>query len=330
MINENAAEFAGKPVQDWTAESGIAEPEKYNYRISVDYDDKQLWTDKLAAFLDDPNAAKVTGLIVGNWGDVATGDDPVTKVVEPLTVARERLPNLTALFLGDITSEESEISWIVQGDLSPLLRAYPNLEHLRVRGATNLRFGALRHDHLKALIVESGGLPVVVIREVLNARLPALEHLELWLGTGEYGWDGSINDMQAFFDGVLFPNLRYLGLRNSEITDMIATAIASAPIMQSLETLDLALGTLSDDGATALLNSPYVPRLAKLDIHHHYLSDEMVARMTTIRSERKSAASSVASESSASSSEFLIVDVSEGEDGTDRIDVEDRYVAVGE
>ena len=136
--------------------------------------------------------------------------------------------------------------------------------------------------------------------------------------------------MQAFFDGVLFPNLRYLGLRNSEITDMIATAIASAPIMQSLETLDLSLGTLSDDGATALLNSPYVPRLAKLDIHHHYLSDEMVARMTTIRSERKSAASSAASESSASSSEFLIVDVSEGEDGTDRIDVEDRYVAVGE
>jgi hypothetical protein len=282
VISERVTEFAGKAVQDWDEETGITDPAKVHYRIWCDYDDEQLWTDKLAAFLDDPKASQVTGLIVGNWGQVASGEDPVTDVAEALTVARDRLPNLTALFLGDISQEESEISWIVQADISPLFRAYPRLEYLRIRGGQGLRFGALQHDHLKSLIVETGGLPVVALRDILKARLPALEHLELWLGEDSYGWDGSLDDLRPLFESTLFPNLRYLGLRNSEIADEIAAAIANAPVLQCLHTLDLSLGTLSDEGATALLNSPYVPHLEKLDCHHHFLSEEMVTRLMNI------------------------------------------------
>src|SRR3954453_15225921 len=90
LIDEHVTEFAGKPVREWNAKEGIADPATYNYRIMVEYEDSQRWTDKFAAFLEDPNAAEVTGLVIGNWGEVASGDDPATEVVEALTVARDR------------------------------------------------------------------------------------------------------------------------------------------------------------------------------------------------------------------------------------------------
>ncbi len=46
-------------------------------------------------------------------------------------------------------------------------------------------------DSLVALTIESGGLPAAVVREVASAHLPALEHLELWLGEENYGGDAT-------------------------------------------------------------------------------------------------------------------------------------------
>jgi hypothetical protein len=287
MIDDQLTEFGGKPVQDWTEETGIANPERYHYRIRLDYDEAEegvLWTDRFAAFLADPQIAAVTGLIVGAWEEVATGT-PSANIVEALAAAREQLPNLKALFLGDIASEESEISWIQQSDISPVFTAYPHLEHFGVRGGNGLRFGALQHAHLKSLIVESGGLPAPALQDIQGAQLPALEHLELWLGTPEYGGDIRISDLAPLLAEELFPNLRYLGLRDSEIADEIAGAIANAPILQRIRVLDLSLGNLSDTGALALLHSPYLTRLEKLDIHHHYMSPEMVSRLTGVQSE---------------------------------------------
>src|SRR5262249_36343615 len=152
MIEEHATEFAGKAVRDWEPGKGIADPARFHYRLSVEWEEEQPWLDKLAAFLTDPQATAATGLISGNWGYVLKGDE-AANVVNALVSARDRLPNLTALFLGDITREEGEISWIVQADVSPLFRAYPRLEHFRVRGGTDLRLGALQHDRLTSLVV---------------------------------------------------------------------------------------------------------------------------------------------------------------------------------
>jgi hypothetical protein len=55
------------------------------------------------------------------------------------------LTNLRAIFLGDITYEENEISWIEQSDVSPLLRAYPALEVSRVRGGNSLEFSKIKN-----------------------------------------------------------------------------------------------------------------------------------------------------------------------------------------
>ena len=68
---------------------------------------------------------------------MGTSSDTVTALV----TYRERLPNLKALFLGDIAYEENEISWINQSDLSPLWPSFPHVEHIKVRGGNNLTLG---------------------------------------------------------------------------------------------------------------------------------------------------------------------------------------------
>ena len=100
--------------------------------------------------------------------------------------ARDRLPNLRALFLGDITWEENEISWIAHGDVTGLLTAFPQLEHFRLRGADGLTLRKFKHENLKSLTIEASNLQAEVVRAIGASSLPALEHLEIWLGTERY------------------------------------------------------------------------------------------------------------------------------------------------
>ena len=308
-IGEHILEWAGKPVVDWEAGTPLSDPEGVNYRISVTYEEegRVRWTDKLGQFLDDPAADRVTGIVVGPWEEVTT--ESAERVVEALVAARDRLPALTALFFGDITYEESEISWINQSDVSPLVHAYPQLEHFAVRGGQGLTLGTLRHDRLKTLVVQAGGLPRTVTREILTASLPQLEHLEIWLGTEDYGGDTTVDDLAPLLAGTLFPKLRYLGLCDSELADEIAIALEDAPILERIKVLDLSLGTLSDTGAAALLANPAVARLEKLDVHHHYLSEEMAAKLQALP---------------------ITVDVSDPQEADVYDGEEHRYVAVSE
>ena len=313
-IGEHATHFAGKPVVDWEPESGIQDPAGTNFRVSLSWDEAQEgqhWTDKFAAFLDDPAADQVTGIVVGagDWLVTFQRGGHSGPVVEALVAARDRLPNLQAIFLGDITFDECEISWIQQTDVSPLFDAYPALEHFCVRGTDGLTLGALRHDRLKSLIIQSGGLSAAIVREVTAAQLPELEHLELWLGTDDYGADATVEDLAPILSGNLFPKLQYLGLRDSYIADTIAAAVAQAPVLERIRVLDLSLGALGDEGAEALLQSPAIRRLEKLDIHHHYCSEEMVEKLQGLGIE---------------------VDVSEVQEPYDGDYESGRYVAVSE
>ena len=192
---------------------------------------------------------------------------------------RDKLSGLRAIFLGDIIYEENEISWIEQSDVSPLLQAYPKLEVLRIRGGNSLKFSTVRHDELKQLIVETGGLHRSVVREICQCGFPNLQHLELWLGVENYGWDGGVEDLQPILAGKHFPKLTYLGLRNSEIVDDIAPVVVNSPILGQLEVLDLSNGTLTDVGAQALLNMPGSIPLKELNLSHHYMTESMVEQL---------------------------------------------------
>jgi len=179
-------------------------------------------------------------------------------------------------------SEDCEISWIVQSDLTPVLNAFPKLEELKIRGSVGLRLRELKHANLCKLVIECGGLGKAVLMDIINSDLPELRHLELYLGEDNYGFDGSITDIMPLLEIGRFPKLEYLGLRDSEIADEIAEAVAEASILDQVHTLDLSLGTLSDKGAEALFKSSKIRKLKKLDLHFHYMSGSMVAKIKTL------------------------------------------------
>jgi hypothetical protein len=329
-ISEHLTDFAGFTVLDFDPKTGIQDTATTIYRIREELDDApspkaskgilgSLFGKSQAApsapaspweaLLADPKCNEIKGVVYGSWFKEFDMEADPENVIVNLSMGAAALPNIEALFIGDITYEECEISWLHQTDVTPLLRAYPLLQHLGVRGSDGLKIGPAKHGALKSLTIQCGGLPKAVISQVLQSEFPALEHLELWLGDGNYGADATVADLEPLLSGKLFPNLRYLGLRDSEITDEIASAIANAPILQRIETLDLSMGTLSDAGADTLLASPVVKRLKKLDLHHHFLSQDKIAKLQQLGPQ---------------------VDVSEKQEADEYKGEIHRYVAVGE
>ncbi|MEE1940712.1 STM4015 family protein [Streptomyces sp. TRM 70361] len=230
------------------------------------------------SFLETVDTTAVRGLVIGQWSESPYEDDSGF-IVEWLTSNTDRFPALEAVFLGDLVMEEAEISWIEQSDVTPVLEAYPRLREFGVRGGSGLVFRPVRHEQLRTLRFESGGLPGGVVRGVAASELPALEHLEMWLGVTDYGGDATVADLAPILAGDRLPALRGLGLTDSEIQDEIAAAVAGAPVVARLHTLDLSMGTLTDTGAEALLSGQPLTHLTKLDLCHHFLSDAMMERI---------------------------------------------------
>jgi hypothetical protein len=272
MFKQLLEEFAGQHVEDFDIEDDWQGPE-LAYRVWQGYDDETTIVERLHRLLDHPGSAELTALVVGAWERVSEGESAEAIVKELIRVA-PRLPKLRALFLGDITYEECELSWLKLTDVSPLLAAWPNLETFGVRGSDNLAFSPLRHEGLRHLTIESGGLPRKVLRQVFSCELPNLESLKLFLGETQYGFDGDITDLQPLFSGQLFPRLQYLGLMNSEIADEIAAVVVNAPIIDRIHTLDLSLGNLGDEGVRSLRALAGKKNLTCLNISHHYASPQ--------------------------------------------------------
>jgi hypothetical protein len=283
-ISDHLQQFEGRTVVDYVVGQRLVAPDKHAYRLALDYDasDKgETFVNLFATFIADPASAEVQALLIGDWGGAGQGDDS-SSVVEALAAARHRLPRLRALFLGEIIMEESEISWISQSDVSPLFTAFDRLESLFLRGGNGLQLGRPRHTQLRKLVIETGGMPGALVREVTSGELPALRDLELWLGDDGYGNDVSTEDLARLLAAGPCRRLIRLGLRDDCRADDTAKLLADVGVPETLEELDLSLGTLGDAGANALLASKWLPRLKRLDIHHHYVSDETVARLRRV------------------------------------------------
>ncbi|UQZ35139.1 hypothetical protein C2I18_17365 [Paenibacillus sp. PK3_47] len=241
-----------------------------------EYEDGQRMDTEIERLSASPEAAQLNSLIIGDWGQAY--ENSSEEVVEALVKHSGSFPALRKLFIGEMGYEECEISWITQSDLSPLLAAYPELQSLTIQGGTDLSLSNLQHDKLEELIIITGGLSKKVLSEIAAGHLPNLRKLELYLGVDNYGFDGSLEDLLPLIQPEKFPKLTYLGLKNSEIQDEIAKALADAPILDQLHTLDLSLGTLSDEGAEALLASERIKGLQALNLSYHYMSDTMISR----------------------------------------------------
>jgi len=302
-VSQNAGTFIGKRVVDYDPEKDAKTDVIYRFRS--DWDGNEV-IPNLESFLATDAAPAATGIIIGAWH----GDDPeVTSadVIEVLVKGKDRLPNLAAVYIGDITSEENEMSWINQSDISPLLKAFPKLQLLRSRGGQGLELKTPEHANLRALALETGGMDVSVVRSVCTSNFPNLEYLELWLGTDQYGGNTSIADLQPILAGQLFPKLKYLGLRNYDQVDALAGVVVNSPLLSRIETLDLSLGVLTDEGARALLMLPLNTTLKKLNLHYNYISADLIKELKALP---------------------LVVDVSKPSHMEDND--EWRFVAVGE
>lgn len=272
--------FANLQVVDYNPEVGIEDPVNKAYALRWDYGgDRASIAEQLTSLLQDSQAGKLEALVFGLWGE---GDDS-SEIVNSLVDAKNQLTNLKAIFIGDIHYEENEISWIEQSDISPILRAYPQLEILQIRGGDGLQFNApVRHNNLRALIIETGGLKPETVAQICNMNLPGLEHLELWFGSDSYGGDCTVVDVKPILEDVVFPNLNYLGLRNSQFSNDIAEAVVKSPLIESISVLDLSLGHLTDKGAEFLLNCSAVNELDILNLSEDCLSEEMVNELSAL------------------------------------------------
>ena len=112
--------------------------------------------------------------------------------------------------------------------------------------------------------------------------MPQLEHLELWLGTDDYGFSGDVDLYRKVLAQLAVPTLKYLGLRDAEIADDLAVWLTEEPLVAQLDILDLSLGTIGDTGAAALLNGSQLGNLKRLDLSHHYISEENQAKLKAL------------------------------------------------
>lgn len=274
--------FAAKPIVTWEVGQPVADPAQSVTRLSVNpYDDDLAFDAYFATFMEaaTEHLPHMDSLVIGVWGESYEVNSSLP--IGLLCQQSERFPALRSLFIGDMSLEECEVSWIQQSDISPLYSAFPKLEYLKVRGGEHLSLGTVLHNRLQKLVIESGGMDSEVLEQAHLANIPELTHLELWLGDENYGCTIGPDDIAAFLNGLghQFPKLTYLGLRNYYLSDDLAATIAKTELPASLITLDLSNGNLSDAGAEALLASDKLSQLTTLDLHYHFMSDEMMAKL---------------------------------------------------
>jgi len=306
-ISDSTTTFHNKKVVQYDPEVALDASPNLVYRLSLGYDDKHTMPDLLAGFMEKVDKSTLEALIIGMWGEpYEAGADAV---IAALASHAPQLPKLRALFIGDMTYEECEISWIVQGSYKPLLDAFPQLEELRIRGGNALALDPFTHENLRKFTIESGGLDQKIAWALTESVMPRLEHLELWLGTEDYGFTGDAALYQRVLAQLATPTLRYLGLRDAQIADELAAWLANEPLLATIATLDLSLGTLGDVGAEALLRGTQLGNLKRMDLSHHYISEANQEKLGALP--------------------FAVVLDDPQEDDEDDGDVY-RYVAVGE
>jgi hypothetical protein len=193
-INTHLTKLHGYDIVEFEAGEPLPDPTQKAVRLTMVYDGPfEAFSDLWAEFMNSAGVEQTQALVIGNWGNPEDGPTSSEQAVALMVSSADRLANLRALFFGEVTSEENEISWIEQSDLSAFWGAFPNLEELGIRGGNHLQLGPIRHANLRTLRSRPAACRTVV-REIGAAHLPALEHLEIWLGTPNYGGDSRPQD----------------------------------------------------------------------------------------------------------------------------------------
>lgn len=263
------------------------------YRVRESWERKLTFKQLLRAFAREPELEEVTALVLGNWG-LFNVNEPSCDVAFELYKLRGKMPRLTALFVGDISGEEAELSWIRQWEWGGVINAYPELEEVVIRGGNGLHLAGISHENLESLTIQSAGIEDHALKGLANIWAPKLEKLELWLGQGSEmsGGDDSerVELLRPLFWGHAqragrsgVPALTTLGLCNCGWIDDLLEDIKRAPLMSRIKHLDLRRGTLEDRGLESLLESPWFLRLETLWLEGNYIHDmDLVEKLRSL------------------------------------------------
>ena len=289
-------------LQDWTKDESSSQNSIFE---SVGTAHAVVTTQQLQNLLQDLQGKNLEALaceIKDNYGNRSKDFHDFVNV---LVDAPEKLPNLKALFIGDLVDSEQSIhecSQIYLCNISSILKAFPTLEVLHIRGCIGKynnpllkddqkeeilqirnRDGSLvklkkpKPNNLKTLIIEASDLTDNNPSQICELEYPSLEYLELWLGRRDT--EKIVESLAPIISGKSCPNLLYLGLIGSVNTNAIARAVTQSPIIERLKVLNLANGTLSNAGVTALLECSAVNRLHTLNVSGNGLRTDRIARL---------------------------------------------------
>lgn len=247
--------------------------EEVGKKYSLSYEEFENEVRLLDKILADEHLSEHKQITIGCW-DYECED--CVDLVEGIIKNKEKFAQVESLFWGDIDQEEQEVSWIEQTNLAPLLDIMPKLKDLKIKGTNSLRLGQTARPELRSLEIISGGLPSVVVEDILASDLPNLEKLVLYVGVGNYGFDGDIEIFRSLFSKERFPKLTYMGIINSEEEDRIVEMFLDSDILPQLETMDISAGVLTDKGAQLLLdNMDKIAHLKFINMRYNYLSGKM-------------------------------------------------------
>lgn len=230
--------------------------------------------DVLAALLDAPVGRFLEELTVG----LASRDSEnfyggVCELIGARSTA------LRSLFLGDFSSDESELNWSHLGNAEPLWRGAPYLERLVLRSGS-MSLGAIVAPALRSFTTITGGLDADAVRSIASAQWPKLETLSLQFGRPDYGATDDLSLVRPILDARGLPGLKHLGLTNAQFTDALCRELVASRVLPQLESLDLSMGTMGEEGARVLLdNAARFGHLERLVIEDNYVPLELFPEM---------------------------------------------------
>lgn len=254
---------------------------RYSYEYEEYEEQGKDQKDLLKTILSDKELPELEELDIGCWGEM--WEDSCQELLDGFVAHKDALSHIKSLCIGDVDFETCEISWIIQGDYSKIWAAFPNLEHLLIKGSTDLVLGDIAHNNLKSLEILCGGLPEDVITSITQSSLPNLECLRLYLGSEDYGFDGDADTIQALLKNSNFPNLHCLAIMDSEIQDDVVKLVLDSDYIKKVNELDFSLGTLTDEAGILLLERlPQYPNIRSLHVDENYLSDSLIQKLHTL------------------------------------------------
>lgn len=191
------------------------------------------------------------------------------------------LPLLEKVDMSPDALHMNQGSWRRVGDIRGLWKAAPRLKELRMQGAsgsdggTPIKMGTIDAPNLETFVFESGGLDASVPKDLGAAKLPRLTRLELMFGRENYGCTSTVTSLSGILSGKGLPQLKALGLKNSEWETELIDAIAKSDLLPQLEELDLSMGVLFRDGPAALIkHKAKFAHLKKLILADNYLEEQ--------------------------------------------------------